>query len=238
MFEPADDHLELLFAFGLGRGDGGPWRARLGDAQDGPTEMLRDQLHWAVTHGMADRARLLAAHGVDLATPLRDGRTATDHAALSGDADLVGALVALGAPPAELTPAEAVVAAVIRGDAAAARAAGDEALAEARARRPGLMAWAASRGGRAALAAAAELGWDVNARGRQDAPIEHPWETALHVAAGNGDAESVRLLLALGADPGLRDARFDAPPLGWARHFDQPETIVLLEPLTAGDGEG
>ena len=36
MFEPGNDHLELLFEFGLGTGDGGPWRRRLGDALDTP----------------------------------------------------------------------------------------------------------------------------------------------------------------------------------------------------------
>ena len=29
MFEPDNDHLELLFEFGLGAGDGGPWKARM-----------------------------------------------------------------------------------------------------------------------------------------------------------------------------------------------------------------
>ena len=36
MFEPGNDHLELLFEFGLGTGDGGPWRRRLGAALDSP----------------------------------------------------------------------------------------------------------------------------------------------------------------------------------------------------------
>ena len=69
MFEPDDSHLVLLFEFGLGRGDGGPWRARLGDAVDSPSELLRGQLSWAVTHRMADRVRLLVDHGVDVRTP-------------------------------------------------------------------------------------------------------------------------------------------------------------------------
>jgi hypothetical protein len=39
-------------------------------------------------------------------------------------------------------------------------------------------------------------------------------------------------LLRLGADPDLRDHRFDSTPLGWARHFGQQPLIDLLEPLT------
>jgi hypothetical protein len=55
MFEPGNDHLELLFEFGLGTGDGGPWRARLGAALDTPEQLVRGQLRWAITHGMTER---------------------------------------------------------------------------------------------------------------------------------------------------------------------------------------
>jgi ankyrin repeat protein len=42
--------------------------------------------------------------------------------------------------------------------------------------------------------------------------------TALHAAALCGRADSVRHLLAHGADPTRRDARFRSTPLGWCRH--------------------
>jgi hypothetical protein len=45
--------------------------------------------------------------------------------------------------------------------------------------------------------------------------------------------ELARTLLRLGADPDIRDNRFDSTPLGWARHFGQQPLIDLLEPLTA-----
>jgi hypothetical protein len=47
-----------------------------------------------------------------------------------------------------------------------------------------------------------------------------------------------RTLLRPGADPDIRDHRFDSTPLGWARHFGQQALIDLLEPLTAPDPEG
>jgi hypothetical protein len=98
MFEPGNDHRELLFEFGLGTGDGGPWRRRLGDALDSPAEMVRGELAWAITHGMTERVRLLVSRGVDVTAPLR-GITATSMAATTGHADLVDYLVAHGAPP-------------------------------------------------------------------------------------------------------------------------------------------
>ncbi|MGQ0845580.1 MAG: ankyrin repeat domain-containing protein, partial [Sporichthyaceae bacterium] len=40
MFQPDDDHLEMLFGFGLGTGDGGPWRRRLGERTPSPRELV------------------------------------------------------------------------------------------------------------------------------------------------------------------------------------------------------
>jgi ankyrin repeat protein len=88
--------------------------------------------------------------------------------------------------------------------------------------------WAAARGRADAVALLAELGFDVNARGRGDVPVESTWETALHHAAGDGNVELVRLLISLGADVSARDERFNATPQDWALHFDQQETAELL----------
>ena len=64
--------------------------------------------------------------------------------------------------------------------------------------------------------------------------MEQAWETALHEAAGSGDVELARLLLDLGADPNIEDARFHATPLGWAEHFGHAAMVDLLSPLTTG----
>ncbi|HEX7019219.1 MAG TPA: ankyrin repeat domain-containing protein [Gemmatimonadaceae bacterium] len=56
-----------------------------------------------------------------------------------------------------------------------------------------------------------DRGANVNAR--SDAASRH---TALHSAAWNGDVEMVRLLLAAGADPALRDDEHNGTALGWA----------------------
>ena len=54
-FGADDRHLVLLLEHGLGRGDGGPWRARLGHAADSPAELMRGQLWWAIVHDLRDR---------------------------------------------------------------------------------------------------------------------------------------------------------------------------------------
>ena len=234
MFEPDNDHLELLLEFGLGAGDGGPWRRRLGDALDSPAEMIRGQLAWAITHGMTERVRLLTEHGADLTAPL-DGVTATSMAATTGHPDLVDYLVAHGAPPLDLAPADAFVAAVLAADRArlGTLLADHPGLAgELRAARPALVTWAAACGSLAAVEILAELGFDVNAKGRTDMPSDQPWQTALHKAAEDGNVELARTLLRLGADPGIRDERFGSTPLGWARYSGQQALIDLLEPIT------
>jgi len=103
---------------------------------------------------------------------------------------------------------------------------------EMRAARPALITWAAAVGNQAAVELLAELGFDVNAKGRTDVPSDQPWQTALHKAAGDGNLELARTLLRLGADPNIRDERFDSTPLGWARYSSQQALIELLEPVT------
>jgi ankyrin repeat protein len=242
-FRTDDRHLVLLLEHGLGRGDGGPWRARLGHTLDAPAELIRQQLWWAIVHDQRDRVRLLVGHGADVRTPFEvdddrpswartsHGRTPAAVAALAGCPELVDWLVEHGAarPPSE--GVDGLIAAALAGDRPTVERLRAYA-AEARAQRPGLVVWAAARRRLEAIPLLVELGFDVNALGRSDVPMEQQWETALHEAAGDGDVELARLLLDLGADPDLHDTRFDATPLGWARYFDRPATADLLEPLT------
>jgi ankyrin repeat protein len=95
-----------------------------------------------------------------------------------------------------------------------------------------LVTWAAACGRPGAVEFLVELGFDVNAKGRTDVPSDQPWQTALHKAAESGDIELARTLLRLGADPDIRDERFDSTPLGWARYFGQEQLAELLEPIT------
>jgi len=63
MFARDDGHLRILLPAGLGRGDGGPWQRRLGEALETPEDMVQRQVDWARDHGFAERLELLASHG-------------------------------------------------------------------------------------------------------------------------------------------------------------------------------
>jgi ankyrin repeat protein len=234
MFEPANDHLEILFEFGLGTGDGGPWRARLGDAVDTPAELVRGQLRWAITHGLTERVRLLVAHGVDLTTPFGT-TTPAELAAVTGHAELVDHLVANGAPDPDLNPVDDFVSAALGADQAKVdrlRADHPGLVEAARSARPALVVWAAAHGSPGAVRLLVEAGFDVNAKGRTDVPRNTKRETALHTAVLADDPDLAGTLLALGADPDIHDARFDATPLGWARNFARERLVELLQPIT------
>ena len=136
-FGSDDSHLTLLFSHGLGRGDGGPWRARFGMRTDSPAELIRGQLRWAVTHDMRDRVRLLAEHGADLRTPFKsaedtlvrcvnacDGRTPAEVAAICGCWSVLDWLVEHGGVPRPAAEgADGLIAAALAGDRHGGRAA-------------------------------------------------------------------------------------------------------------------
>jgi ankyrin repeat protein len=237
MFEPDDDHLELLLEYGLGTGDGGPWKARLGEELASPREMLRDQLDWAVAHDQLARVQLLVEHGIDITTADRHGHTPVEVAALCGNTAIVEYLVARGAPASDLDGVDGLLAALMAGDRGRALAFPAAVVASLRAQ-PWLIVWAAARGRPAAVQLLLELGFDVDAFGRGDVPGEQQWQTALHTAAGEGHLDIVRLLLAAGADPNLRDNRFNATALGWAVHGGHDAVAQILAPITDDDAEG
>ena len=242
MFGDDDAHLRLLVVFGLGDGDGGPWRRRLPDLVPPPEVLLRQQLAWAIVHGMRGRVALLAEHGVDVVAPLPDGPgplraagTPIDVAIRSGHTDVADDLRALGVPEPRVDAVDALLAAILAGDVDTVRATDAAVAAEARRRHPGFAAWAATRGV-PAVAAAVVAGFDVDGRGRSDAPIDQPWQTALHTAVERDDDELVEWLAARGADTAIRDARFDATPLDWCRHLGRPRCASVLAPDERSEG--
>ncbi len=94
----------------------------------------------------------------------------------------------------------------------------------------GVLHLLAKRGDLAGVRWMLEHGADVNGRwAHWDAGL-----TPLHLAAAYGHADVVRLLLASGADPRIRDSKHDGDAIGWARHFEQPAIVeILLTPSGA-----
>ena len=224
-----EEWLELLFEFGLGSGDGGPWRRRFGERQDSPQKMLEDLLVAAAKHGLTDRVRRLLARGVDprggqIEHPIYRGRSPVQEAALNGHMDLVAILVDAGAVW-EHDQVDELIANAMSGDRDAVQQllATDAGLRERAIERvPDQLVRAAEQDSYDAVALLIELGFDVNTRSRT-AP--------LHEAAMRGNLPVIRLLLEHGADPDLRDTGYEATPAGWAEHHEQPEAGALLAAL-------
>jgi RimJ/RimL family protein N-acetyltransferase/ketosteroid isomerase-like protein len=227
--DPQEDWLELLFEFGLGTGDGGPWRRLLGERQDSPRKMVEDLLIAAAGHGLTDRVRRLLARGVDPEGrepkhPIYQGRTPVQEAALAGHMDVVAVLVDAGASW-EHDQVDELIATAMSGDRAAVEqllAADPDLRGRAIERCPDQLVRAAGQNNYDAVELLIELGFDVNARSRT-AP--------LHEAAMLGNLAVIRLLVDHGADPNIHDTGYDATPAGWAEHHGQREAQLLLEAL-------
>ena len=59
--------------------------------------------------------------------------------------------------------------------------------------------------------------------------VHNTGATALHEAACHGRLDALRILLETGADPTIRDERFDSTPAGWAEHFGKQAAREMLE---------
>ena len=222
-----EDWVDLLLEFGLGAGDGGPWRRLLGERQDSPREMIEDLLMAAADHGFSGRVRKLLARGVSpngrgSKHPIYQGRAPVQEAALAGHLDIVALLVEAGAAW-EHDEIDTLLAAATGAhrDTVERLLASDPGLRElAIHRRPDQLVRAAGQDSYEGVALLIELGFDVNA-GHRTRP--------LHEAAMRGNLSVIRLLLEHGADPTIRDPSYHATPAGWAEHHGQHEAQQLLE---------
>jgi hypothetical protein len=225
-FTPGDRWLEILFAHGLGTGDGGPWAVRLEGQLATPREMLEDLLLPAASLDFPDRVALLLAHGVDpdgdgTRHPVYRDRSPLGHAIRSGAGRVADLLRAAGATEPPLDPSEILLAACMRGDADEVErlvAADPELPAHAAVRDPERIRLAGELGRSDAIRLLARIGVDVNAGS----------PTALHEAALHGHRETAELLLELGADPTRHDLAYHATPAGWADHAGHMELAAFL----------
>jgi len=100
--------------------------------------------------------------------------------------------------------------------------------ARAVARTPHLPVRAAEVGRTVAMEPLQRLGYDLNRVAGGAAPI--------HRAALHGHLETVKKLIELGVDPGVRDPNYNGNALGWAEHNHQQAVIDYLKGLPQGTG--
>lgn len=224
--------LELLFDFGLGRGDGGPWRRTLGDQLQSPVQIVAEALQNAAEAGLEQRARLLLAHGADAnqpgTHPRSRGRAPYETAVLFGNFAVAGLLEAAGANTDTVTPQVRFVGACLAGDRPAVErmlSVDRSLLQNTRDGHRDLVARATALRRPQAIRLLVDLGFDVNGR---------RGTTALHAAALRGDIALVKLLVVLGADPAIVDTDHRSTPAGWARHFGHDAVADYLDSLEAG----
>jgi ankyrin repeat protein len=94
---------------------------------------------------------------------------------------------------------------------------------------PGVLSLMAKRNDVAAVKWLLDHGADPNARwAHWDAEV-----TPLHLAVMQDHVEIVRLLLAAGANPTIRDSKHDSDAVGWAEFFGRLEIVRLLRTQAA-----
>jgi ankyrin repeat protein len=184
-------------------------------------EHRRTPLHHAAALGRAAMVRLLLDLGADPSATDAAGATALTTAALAGaDPGVMAALEGAGAT-LDLVAALGlrrydVAARLLAADPTRLGPGGRDALAlhvlVAR-RDTDAVRWLIAHG---ADVNAKRVFWDCN-------------QTALHITAEHGLVELAEVLLEAGADPAIRDDKYEATVLGWAEYCAQPRIAALLE---------
>jgi ankyrin repeat protein len=188
-------------------------------------------LHMVATRNQTvETAQLLLEFGADPTVRDRAGKSAFALAARFGRGDLLTLYRERGFDDDSLTPADRLIAACAEADRAGAEAilAANPGLVESFAERDH---WAIAEMAKAGRAEAVQLMLDLGFN--RDAG-EHGY-TALHWAALKGYEPIVDLLLAAGADPGVRDPNYRSPVWGWAEHGGHPELARRIAQGVAAD---
>lgn len=237
-FKADNDHLRLLFAYGLGQDKGGPWIVRLNDQSLNPQSLLVIELCAAAQHHFVERISLLVEHGVDVnARSRRTGRTAYEEALRHGHHEIAEYLVQHGAKRSDLDPLETFAQACIAGrhDEAHALLAADPTLLDRLGHhgRMDMLHRAVEATRFDGIRLIAGLGVDINGM----VPGTGFDRAVLHNTAGWGPLDVVKLLIELGADPTLRDLTYHGTPIGWALYNGNQRDVVdyLLQFATIFD---
>ncbi|MFC5288492.1 GNAT family N-acetyltransferase [Actinokineospora guangxiensis] len=101
--------------------------------------------------------------------------------------------------------------------------------------------WLVDNGAPLDVLSAWDLGWQDAVRGLladstvRDRQRPRSGKSILHTAVERDDPDLARVALASGVDVELRDNRFDATALDWAKALQRPRMVAVLSPATTGD---
>ncbi len=221
-FEDDNLYLELLLEYGLTESAQNNWLLEVdGELIEHPQSTLRFQLNHAISSGKFERVKLLVEHGMSLDFD-NDGKTPYQTALLSGHKDIAEYLASHGTKVTSLGPVDQLQMALLNADKEQVTEliSDDGSLAgQVQETYPNLLEKAVDLDRADAIRLMIDVGFDVNrVTGR----------TALHQAAWHGNIPMIKLLLALGADPRIRDHMAFAMPIGWAMHNEKPEAVAFL----------
>ena len=176
-------------------------------------------LHFAVRMNRPEMVALLLELGADPAATDGSGVTPAVYAAAPNvDRQVIEAL-------ARHSEMDVFSALALGDEATAARLIGeDPSIIESGGSSMGVLHLMAKRGDARAVKWLLDRGANPNA-------LWNHWDAAvtpLHLAASQGHADIVDLLLASGADSSIRDSKHDSDSIGWAEHFGQEDIVRIL----------
>ena len=230
LFEPDDTCLELLIEYGLDGRQKNNWMVHENDKLvPNPSETMHYQLILAIRRGLPKRAKLLIDHGADFNKPddtydtATKGMTPYQTALMMGDKETAEYLRAKGAAAGPFSEEEGFRVTLMAGDAQKARdmlEANPDLESKVAPLQQEMLKDAVTAGNASGLGLMIDLGFDIN-----DATERTP----LHEAALLGKLGLVKLLLARGADPTLREPNYFATPMGFALHNHQDHIVAFLD---------
>ena len=211
MFEPGQSWIELLLKHGLNSKHTINWLDEDGKNLFPSKECILDyQLRWAVEKGHIERARLLIGVGANATAKNRFGDSYSTIAFKRGDLEFAEELASLGSQRQELPEVERFIAVCMSGNVREAQALleGKPKLVEqAESEFADTAGRAAGEGNLKGLKVFHEVGFNLN---------KMQGQTPLHQAVLGGHIDSVKWLVQIGCDLGIRDDVHGSTPLQWA----------------------